>query len=305
MAFDAYYRKLFRENFLEDTLLFDEPMFNHTTFKIGGPADLLFLPRQLDELKTMIELCQAQKIHYEIMGRGSNLLVRDKGIRGIVINLSEFNLFTEVEGTKIIAGSGVNLTNLSILAKENGLSGLEFAYGIPGTLGGAVVMNAGAYSGEIQDIVKIVCVLDQEGKLFKVEGNELGFSYRKSIFQSKNWIIVDVEMEMKSAASKEIKTRMEDYFSRRQNKQPLSYPSAGSTFKRPDNHYAGVLIEQAGLKGKKIGQAQVSPKHAGFIINLGWATASDVLNLMELIQKTVNQKFGVELIPEVKVIGEE
>ncbi|HHV71895.1 MAG TPA: UDP-N-acetylmuramate dehydrogenase [Clostridia bacterium] len=304
MAFDAYHQKLINEHFLPDTLLYNELMSKHTTFKIGGPADLLFLPRKLDELVDMIKLCKAEKIPYEIIGKGSNLLVRDKGVRGVVIKLSEFNLHTRVEGTKIIAGSGVNITNLSLFAQENGLSGLEFAYGIPGTLGGAVVMNAGAYGGEMQDIVKVVWALDEETNLIRIEDKDLEFSYRKSIFQRKNWVVVDVEMHMKPDSKEEIKRRMEDYLFRRQDKQPLSYPSAGSTFKRPDGYYAGALIEQAGLKGKRIGQAQVSPKHAGFIINLGNATAEDVLELMALVQEKVSEKFGVELVPEVKVIGE-
>jgi UDP-N-acetylmuramate dehydrogenase len=304
MAFDAYYQKIFKEKFPEYTLFYNEPLANHTSFKIGGPADLLFFPRQLEELMTMLELCRSEEISYEIIGKGSNLLVRDKGVRGVVIKLSEFNLYTEIEGKKIIAGSGNNITNLALLAKDKGLSGLEFAYGIPGTLGGAVVMNAGAYGGEMQDIVRTIRVLDDEGRLFKIEGEELGFSYRKSVFQHKNWIAIDVEMEMQLESQEKIKSKMEDYLFRRQDKQPLSYPSAGSTFKRPEGYYAGALIEQAGLKGERVGQAQVSPKHAGFIINLGQATAEDVLNLMELVQQTVEHKFGVKLVPEVKVIGE-
>jgi len=280
----------------------NEPMKNHTSFKIGGAADEFCTASGKDEIIELINYAKGKDMPYFIMGNGSNLLVSDKGIRGLVIQISgKFSDF-EISENIIKAESGVLLSSLAKAAQKNGLSGMEFASGIPGTLGGAVYMNAGAYGGEMSSIVKSVTYL-KDGEIKKIEDG-FGFGYRKSLFADLGAVILEAELELEKGNPEEIKARMEDYKIRRTEKQPLNMPSAGSVFKRPKGYFAGGLIEEAGLKGFKIGGAVVSEKHAGFIVNAGSATAGDVLSLIEHIQKTVKEKFNVELETEVKIVGE-
>jgi len=280
----------------------NEPMKNHTSFKIGGAADEFCTASGKDEIIELINYAKGKDMPYFIMGNGSNLLVSDKGIRGLVIQISgKFSDF-EISENIIKAESGVLLSSLAKAAQKNGLSGMEFASGIPGTLGGAVYMNAGAYGGEMSSIVKSVTYL-KDGEIKKIEDG-FEFGYRKSLFADLGAVILEAELELEKGNPEEIKARMEDYKIRRTEKQPLNMPSAGSVFKRPKGYFAGGLIEEAGLKGFKIGGAVVSEKHAGFIVNAGSATAGDVLALIEHIQKTVKEKFNVELETEVKIVGE-
>ena len=280
----------------------NEPMKNHTTFKIGGFADEFCEAESTEDILSAFEYGRKNKIPVFVMGNGSNLLVSDKGIRGLVLKISDkFSEYT-VEGDIINAQSGALLSTLSKAAQKNSLSGMEFASGIPGTLGGAVYMNAGAYGGEMKDIVKSVTYLEN-GKIKRIE-NGFGFGYRKSIFSDTDAVILEAEIKLEKGNADRIKEKMDEFKKRRTEKQPLSLPSAGSTFKRPQGYFAGKLIEDAGLKGYKVGGAAVSEKHSGFVVNTGDATAQDVLRLIRHIQKTVKEKFGVELETEVKIVGE-
>ena len=282
-------------------IVYNELLKNHTSFKIGGPADEFCSVTSVDEIRDLVEYAKEKNIPVTIMGNGSNLLVSDKGIRGLVIKLAKgFDEIT-IEGTKIVSQSGILLSKLSNLALKAGLTGLEFASGIPGTLGGAVCMNAGAYDGEMKDVVKKV-VYYKDGKIQETE--ELDFSYRHSVFSDTDAVVLSVEMELKEGNYEEIKAKMEDFSQRRSDKQPLSQPSAGSTFKRPTGYFAAKLIEDAGLKGYKIGGAMVSDKHAGFVVNTGDATCDDVVKLIRHIQNVVLGEYGVELETEVKLLGE-
>ncbi len=281
----------------------NELMKNHTSFKIGGPADELCEAESVQEIKDLIEYAKEKNIEYTVMGNGSNLLVGDKGIRGLVIKIAHGFSRASVSGKTITASSGILLSKLANLALSENLSGLEFASGIPGTLGGAIFMNAGAYGGEMKDVIKKVTYLEN-GEVKTVENKELDFGYRRSRFCGTDAIILSAEIELKKAEYDEIKEKMEDFKERRTSKQPLSMPSAGSTFKRPEGYFAGKLIEDANLKGFSIGGAQVSEKHSGFVINTGNSTAQDVVDLIKHIQKTVYDKFGVELETEVKMVGE-
>ncbi|SHH20150.1 UDP-N-acetylmuramate dehydrogenase [Caloranaerobacter azorensis DSM 13643] len=296
--------EIFKEKFPEFKFLIDEPMKNHTSFKIGGPADILFIPRNIEQISKVLTLCKELDIDYFIMGNGSNLLVSDKGIRGVVIKISENLSDVRVEGNKIIAQSGILLSKLSRIALKHSLTGLEFASGIPGSLGGAITMNAGAYGGEMKDIVTLVRCIGGNGEIIEFTNEQMEFGYRSSIIDERELIVIEVEMELKKGNYEDIKSYMDELTQKRITKQPLNLPSAGSTFKRPKGYYAGKLIEDAGLKGLRFGDAQVSEKHSGFIVNLGNATCNDVLNLIKVIQKTVRDKFGVELKTEVKIIGE-
>lgn len=279
----------------------NELMKNHTTFKIGGPCDEFCEVTSKEEIAELIEYAKAKNIPYTIIGNGSNLIVSDKGIRGLVIKIAKGFDKIEVNGTRIVAEAGVLLSRLANTALKHSLSGLEFASGIPGTLGGAIYMNAGAYGGEMKDVVKSVTYL-KDGEICKTDNPDFG--YRHSMFSNTDLIILSVEMELINGECGEIKAKMEDFSKRRTEKQPLTQPSAGSTFKRPEGHFAGKLIEDAGLKGYSIGGAMVSEKHSGFVVNTGNATCSDVLGLVEHIQKTVYDKFGVKLEPEIKKLGE-
>ncbi|MCX5781027.1 MAG: UDP-N-acetylmuramate dehydrogenase [Firmicutes bacterium] len=283
----------------------NEPMKNHTTFRIGGPVDILVSPRSLAEIKLTINYCRQHEIPLLIFGRGSNILVRDKGIRGVAINIGHNLQAMQVEGEQIYAQAGISLGLLAQQAAACALSGLEFAEGIPGSLGGAIVMNAGAYAGEMQGVVLEVETLSPAGQEHIFRGEEIGFNYRSSVFQHNGFIIVAARLQLKKGNQESIQLQMRAYARSRREKQPLEYPSAGSVFKRPPGFYVGPMIEELGLKGCRIGGAEVSSKHAGFIVNSGSATASDVLELIATIKRAAWGKYGVELQPEIKVIGEE
>ncbi len=278
-------------------------MAKYTTFKIGGSADLMVEPTSLEALQQILLILKDTDIPYFIFGKGSNLLVGDLGIRGVVIRMNGLNNI-KIDDTRIIAEAGISLAKIASVALNANLTGLEFASGIPGTLGGAIFMNAGAYGGEMKDVVTKITVLTQQGEKKILTNEEAMFSYRHSIMQERGWIVVEIEMVLEKGDPIEIRRIMNDLNNRRKEKQPLEYPSAGSTFKRPPGYYAGALIEEAGLKGYNIGGAQVSDKHAGFVINKGNATAQDVLRLIQYIQNQIKKKVGVEMEPEVKMIGE-
>ncbi|WP_196593174.1 UDP-N-acetylmuramate dehydrogenase [Pectinatus sottacetonis] len=288
-----------------DRLLIDAPMSEQTTFKIGGPADCLLFPDSTKEIKKIITIIKSYHVPCTIIGNGSNILVLDKGIRGIVIKFGKSMSYIHENAGIITTGCGTLLNNIARFAAANSLTGLEFAVGIPGSIGGAVYMNAGAYGGEIKNVVKSVTAVTPDGKIVKYPADKLQFDYRKSIFQINNNIICEIEFALKKGLFAEINALMSELIKKRKTKQPLEFPSAGSTFKRPPGYYAGTLIDQTGLKGLHVGGAQVSTKHAGFVVNTGNATAKDVLALIVEIQKRVYEKHGVKLYPEVRLIGEE
>jgi len=282
-----------------------EPMSRHTSFRVGGPADILVTPKKKEDILRIMDLSKTENIPIYIMGNGSNLIVKDKGIRGIVIKLFDnYNSFS-VEGEFIRAQAGLLLSKLSSIALENSLSGLEFASGIPGTLGGAVVMNAGAYGGEMKDVVIKTEYIDQEGNIKIVEGDMHRFGYRTCFIQEENGVVLSSEMRLRSGNKSEIKALMDDLTKKRVEKQPLKMPSAGSVFKRPEGYFAGKLIEDCGLRGFKIGGAQVSELHCGFIVNAGNASAKDIIKLIDYIKDTVKENIGVLLHTEVKILGED
>ncbi len=288
----------------EGRVLQQEPMKNHTTFKVGGPARYFVRPADRRELAAVISLCRRADREWFILGNGSNLLVCDKGIDRVVIAMEEGFGDVRFEGTLAIAGAGILLSRLARTAWDSGLTGLEFAAGIPGTLGGAVVMNAGAYGGEIKDVLEWVRVLNAEGKEEVLPASALGLAYRSSILQGNEMIVLEAGLRLLQGDKEESKKRMEELAAARREKQPLEYPSAGSTFKRPEGYFAGKLIQDAGLRGKQIGGAQVSEKHCGFIINRENASAEDILNLCAFVAGEVKKQFGVKLELEVKVLGE-
>lgn len=276
-----------------------EPLKKHTSFKIGGNAELFVSVENELQLKAVIKACKENDIPLFILGRGSNLLISDDGMKGVVLTLDGDFRNISVEENKITCGAGVSLTKLCVFALSQSLSGLEFAYGIPGSVGGAVYMNAGAYGGEMKDVVVSVTHITSDGEIVTLDKSQLDFAYRHSIYKNTDDIILSATFELKSDNSEEIKARMDDFMTRRKTKQPLEFPSAGSVFKRPEGNFAGTLIEQCGLKGTTIGGAQVSVKHAGFIINIGEATCSDVLDLIKLVQNTVKEKTGYFLEREI------
>ena len=287
-----------------EQFLLNTPMSEHTTFKIGGAADVLIFPASIEEVISIFKLTDERQIPCTILGNGSNVLVLDGGIRGVVMKFN--GEFSEIrrEGQRLIAGAGAKLKEVSLFAAENGLKGLEFAVGIPGSIGGAVFMNAGAYGGEMKNVVSSVRAVSREGKCLELRGNELDLGYRRSVFQTNGQAICEVVLELEEGDPEQIKQTMEDFTQRRKSKQPLEYPSAGSTFKRPKGHFAGTLIDQTGLKGLRIGGAMVSEKHAGFVVNAGGATAADVLQLIEEVKRRVFETYSVKLSPEVRIIGE-
>lgn len=287
---------------ISENVVFDEEMKNHTTFKIGGRADAFIKAKSVDEIQKVLEFCKNNGVDCFIMGNGSNLLVGDNGIRGVVMQIDMAGC--EVDGESVYAEAGILMSGLAkkILAAE--LTGFEFASGIPGTLGGGIFMNAGAYGGELKDIIEEVTYIDEENKIKTAKQPELDFSYRHSMFSDRNCVILSCVMRFEKGNAEEIKAKMADFTRRRNEKQPVNMPSAGSTFKRPEGYFAGKLIQDAGLMGYSIGGAQVSEKHAGFVVNKGGATAKDVLDLIEHIQKTVKEKFDVALEPEIKKIGQ-
>ncbi|MEW9501767.1 UDP-N-acetylmuramate dehydrogenase [Jeotgalibacillus marinus] len=274
----------------------------YTYTKIGGPADYLSIPKTIDSLKESIDFAKNKKIPWMILGNGSNVLIRDGGIEGLVI-LTTSLVQSSIKDTTIIVQAGAPIIEISQLARDQSLTGLEFACGIPGSVGGAIFMNAGAYGGEIKDVCKSVTVLTKEGIVKKLNADRLNFSYRSSSVPKNDWIVLEVELELKKGDYPSINEKMEELTFLRESKQPLEFPSCGSVFKRPEGFYAGKLIQDAGLQGSQIGGAQVSLKHAGFIVNKNEATAKDYLDLVRHVQKTVKNKFDVDLEKEVRVIG--
>ncbi|CAB1253475.1 UDP-N-acetylmuramate dehydrogenase [Clostridium sp. HV4-5-A1G] len=288
----------------EEDIRIDEPMKYHTSFKVGGPADILITPRNFQQVIDVIKFCKKNNVPFYIMGNGSNLLVKDGGIRGIIIKLIKLNHII-VEGNKIISESGASLKEISAAALNSSLTGIEFACGIPGSVGGAVTMNAGAYNGEISNIIESAKVVDNFGEVRVLDRDELKLGYRMSSILMYGYTVLEVTFNLKNGEYEKIKNRIDDLNRRRSQKQPLEYASAGSTFKRPEGHFAAKLIEDSGLKGENVGDAQVSEKHSGFIINRGNATASDILNLIKIVQHRVKEKFNVDLYTEVRIIGED
>lgn len=282
----------------------NECMKDHTTFRIGGPADFFVKVNSAKQLSLLVKELNKTKTPYFVIGKGANLLVSDKGIDGVVISLSGMNGIS-VEGDTVIAEGGATISTVCMRAADNALSGLEFAYGIPASVGGALYMNAGAYGGEMSQAVVWAEYIDELGELKTVKNEEMKLGYRQSVFKGKNYIITKVAFKLVPANTADIKAKMEELYNQRRSKQPLEFASAGSTFKRPQGYFAGALIEQSGLKGTRIGEAEVSEKHAGFIINRGNATAKDVKELMKKVTDTVFQKNGVILEPEVIFIGKE
>lgn len=285
-------------------LLLAEPMTKHTSFHIGGPAELMAQPQSEAELQSLLLKAAEAAVPVTLVGNGSNLLVRDKGIRGLVIKLGSMLRDIKVSGNVLTFGSGVSLAQASKKAAELGLSGMEFAVGIPGSIGGAVYMNAGAYDGEMSKVVKSVRVMDAAGEVSELSAGELDFGYRHSALQGSSKIVTSVTVELAVGDKQAIAEKMADFSNRRITKQPLELPSAGSMFKRPPGYFAGTLIDQTGLKGYTVGGAQVSTKHAGFVVNIGGATAADVLQLISDVQEKVFAAHGVHLEPEVLVLGE-
>lgn len=288
-----------------NSVLIDEPMSKHTSFRIGGPVSLLVEPHNVEQLIKTLELCKHYNHPYYIMGNGSNILVEDAGIDALVIKIAESFSRVFIENETVVAESGVLLSKLSKQVMRESLAGFEFASGIPGTLGGAIFMNAGAYGGEMKDVVKWVEVLTQEGEILKIENGDLNFDYRTSIVREKGWIVLRAGLVFEKGDYEIIKEITNELTKKRVTKQPLDLPSAGSTFKRPTGYFAGQLIEDAGLRGLRHGDAQVSEKHSGFIVNLGCATCREVMDLIEVVQKVVLDTYGVLLEREVRLFGKE
>ena len=284
-------------------IFMEEPMKKHTTFRVGGPADVLVQPDET-ALVAILALCRQYHVSYSFIGNGSNLLVGDKGIRGVVIEMTDPMGNIEVDGTKITAQAGAMLSKIANTAASNGLGGMEFAAGIPGSMGGAVTMNAGAYGGEMKDVIRQVTVLTPECEQKVLSREELNLSYRHSCIPKNHFLVLEAELSLTPAPEQEIRAKMAELREKRVEKQPLEYPSAGSTFKRPEGYFAGKLIMDAGLRGYAVGDAQVSEKHCGFVINRGNATAAEILQLMKDVQERVKKQSGVTLEPEVKMIGE-
>ena len=295
------------EKFLsKEQFIFSAPMSEHTTFKIGGVADVLIFPSSAEEVSKIFKLIDLFSLDCTILGNGSNVLVRDKGIRGAVIKFTE-KFFGDIrcEEEKVIACAGAELKSVTNFAAENSLTGLEFACGIPGSIGGAIFMNAGAYGSEMKNVIANVRGVTRDGAFIEFDKRDLDLSYRHSIFQENNCAICEVELQLQRGDLGAIKNKMAEFTTQRESKQPLEFPSAGSTFKRPEGNFAGTLIDKAGLKGLKIGGAMVSEKHAGFVVNADHATAQDVLKLIDEVARRVNETYGIELAPEVRIIGEE
>lgn len=287
-----------------DNVYFEEPMKKHTTFRIGGAADYYLCPHTPEEIREIIQVCREEQIPWFVIGNGSNLLVSDSGYRGAVIQI--YRNFSRVvcEETVIRAQAGALLSQIAAQAQKSSLTGFEFAAGIPGTLGGAVTMNAGAYGGEMKDVLKSATVLTGDGQIRRLSAEELKLGYRTSIIKSGEYTVLEAEIGLERGDEEKIRSRMEELREQRKTKQPLEYPSAGSTFKRPQGYFAGKLIMDAGLRGFCVGGAQVSEKHCGFVINTGDATAADVVGLIREIQRRVEEQFGVKLEPEVRFLGE-
>lgn len=289
----------------KDSILIDEPMSRHTTFRVGGPADFFVTPKAKEEVRDVIRICKEAGMPYYIIGNGSNLLVSDAGYRGVIVQIYKEMNEVKVEGDLVKAQAGALLSGIAAKALGAELSGFEFASGIPGTIGGACVMNAGAYGGEMKDVLESVTVLTGEGKIIELGRNELELGYRTSVIAKKGYIVLGAVLKLERGDGEKIKTYMDELKEKRVTKQPLEYPSAGSTFKRPEGYFAGKLIEDAGLRGFQVGGAQVSEKHCGFVINRDHATAADIMELMRQVQIRVKENSGVDLEPEVKRLGDE
>ena len=288
----------------KERMLFDEPMSRHTTFRVGGAAKCMLLIEQEEELLKLVPYLNQIEQEYFILGNGSNLLVGDKGYRGIVIKLGEGMNRITVDGDHIYVQAGALLSKTAAAARDAGLSGMEFAAGVPGSIGGGVVMNAGAYDGEMKQITESVKVMDQEGQILVLDNDTMEFGYRTSIIKNRPFIVLEVVLRMQPGRKDEIQVKMDELMAKRQSKQPLNYPSAGSTFKRPEGYFAGKLIMDAGMRGYRIGDAQVSDKHCGFVINIGNASAADVREVIEEVQERVKERFHVNLEPEVIFLGD-
>ena len=289
----------------KDSILIDEPMSRHTTFRVGGPADFFVTPKAKEEVRDVIRICKEAGMPYYIIGNGSNLLVSDAGYRGVIVQIYKEMNEVKVEGDLVKAQAGALLSGIAAKALGAELSGFEFASGIPGTIGGACVMNAGAYGGEMKDVLESVTVLTGEGEIIELGRNELELGYRTSVIAKKGYIVLGAVLKLERGDGEKIKTYMDELKEKRVTKQPLEYPSAGSTFKRPEGYFAGKLIEDAGLRGFQVGGAQVSEKHCGFVINRDHATAADIMELMRQVQIRVKENSGVDLEPEVKRLGDE
>lgn len=288
----------------EDQILKDEPMDKHTTFRAGGKADYLVMPSNEEQVRDLVLLLKKENVPYYVMGNGSNLLVRDQGFKGVIIQIARKMNQIRVEGETIYAQAGALLSKIAAQALGEGLTGFEFASGIPGTLGGAVMMNAGAYGGEMKQVIVNACVLTSAGEIAVIPADLMELGYRTSVFAKNRDIILSAQLKLGYGNEAVIREYMDELKEQRVSKQPLEYPSAGSTFKRPEGYFAGKLIQDAGLRGFQVGGAQVSEKHCGFVINKDHATATDILSLMEQVSDKVEAKFGVRLEPEVKIIGE-
>lgn len=288
----------------ESHVVKNKPLKDHTYTKLGGNADYFVTPTTPLQVQRVVQYAKRENIPFTLLGNGSNLIIKDGGIRGIVMYLGKLTKMT-VEGTTIRAEAGALIADVSQLALKHSLTGFEFACGIPGSIGGALYMNAGAYGGEVKDILVSATIVDEEGNLREMLAEDLELSYRMSKIQTENYIVLDATFELEEGDYKSIKALMDDLTYRRESKQPLEYPSCGSVFKRPPGYYAGKLIQDSGLQGYTIGGAQVSLKHAGFIVNINNATATEYISLIEYVQRIVKEKFGVELEREVRIIGED
>lgn len=287
----------------EENIRFNEPMNKHTSFRTGGEAAIFVQVETIEQLKKLLFYLRKTENEYFILGNGSNLLVSDKGYDGVVIQIGRKMSRIRVEGERLYVQAGALLSQVAKCALDEGLTGMEFASGIPGSVGGGIVMNAGAYDGEMEQIVESVTVLNEEGELMELGHSTMEFGYRTSIIKNRPFVVAETILKLKKGDKESIKAKMDDFAMRRRQKQPLEYPSAGSTFKRPEGHFAGKLIMDSGLRGYRIGGAQVSEKHCGFVINAGNATSEDIAELMAEIQDRVKERFGVRLEPEVVKLG--
>ncbi|MBP1744129.1 MAG: murB [Firmicutes bacterium] len=298
------FSKILGNIFEADKIYIDEPMKNHTSFKVGGPADILVTPETSEDVVKLVKACRDHDVPYIIIGNGSNLLIKDGGVRGVVVKLSRMDKI-KIDGDRITAESGVKLSDLCSAAMAEELAGLEFACGIPGSVGGAAAMNAGAYNGEVSNVIESALCIDNEGNVRTLGRDDLAMGYRTSAILKQRYTVVEVTFKLQKGEKDKIGSRIEDLNKRRSERQPLEFPSAGSTFKRPEGHFAAKLIEDTGLKGLSVGGAEVSVKHSGFIINKKEASAKDILDLIALVQKQVKEAYGVELHTEVRIIGED
>lgn len=290
----------------EENIHLNEPMAGCTTFRVGGPADCLVEIREKEDLRELCRYFHLAEIPYFILGNGSNLLVSDQGFRGVILRIAAGMNDVKVLGNRIVAQAGATMAQVARVAWENGLTGLEFASGIPGTVGGGVVMNAGAYGGEMKQVVTNVEVLAKDGEFWNLDNETMEFGYRTSVIRGQSYVVTEVEFTLQQGDSVQIKATMDELAAKRREKQPLEYPSAGSTFKRPEGHFAGELIMNAGLRGYRVGGAQVSNKHCGFVVNIapGITTAQDVLQVIRHCQEAVKEQFEVDLVTEVILLGE-